>query len=249
MDKLYKKFKSYQSFLSSKAGDEENNILSTSETSLPITQNKWTKRRIRNWASHGLTILSLIFLIPGLVCPMLIVHIYLNVPGTRILLETQKRGVITTVSYLFKRGGYFPGTLVVIFSILIPFTKAFLLLLMNFVHNRKYNYFVYTLIRDWGKWSMTDVFVTVIFLSFFASLLVADIDATILPGFYFFLTYCIISLAATQTMCPPPRPSEMLEEEIKKPVDRRPLISSNTLTDDKGVKEIEQTAISPPRKD
>jgi uncharacterized paraquat-inducible protein A len=67
----------------------------------------------------------------------------------------------------------------------------------------RYNATVYKIIGDWGKWSMGDVFVTAIFISYLSSTVVADIKAKLLPGFYLFLTYCITSLLAVQIMCAP----------------------------------------------
>lgn len=48
------------------------------------------------------------------------------------------------------------------------------------------------LLKIIGKWSMTDVFVGAILLSFFKG---ADkLTHAVLQGFYFFLAYCLISI-------------------------------------------------------
>jgi paraquat-inducible protein A len=51
-----------------------------------------------------------------------------------------------------------------------------------------------------SKWSMADVFVVGVFLSFLATRSNKDINAWLHDGFYFFLAYCLISILATQIM-------------------------------------------------
>lgn len=47
---------------------------------------------------------------------------------------------------------------------------------------------------------MADVFVTAIFLSFLSCRGVMSLDATIHDGFYYFVTYCILSLISTHLL-------------------------------------------------
>ncbi|CAF1253361.1 unnamed protein product [Adineta ricciae] len=158
--------------------------------------------RIRNLISNILTVISLIFLIPGLWYPMINIHI--TTLAQTITIVNQTRSILTTITFLFERKAYLPGVLIAIFSVVIPFLKAGLLLLMNISKSARYNYTVYTIVRDWGKWSMADVFVTAVFLSYLSTTVVANIEATLLPGFYCFLVYCITSLLAVQVMVAPP---------------------------------------------
>ncbi|UJR20049.1 hypothetical protein I4U23_023183 [Adineta vaga] len=162
---------------------------------------------IRNIVSNLLTVISLIFLIPGLWYPM--IHARITALLNTVTVADQTRSILTTISYLFEHKAYIPGTLIAIFSVVVPFAKAILLLLMNISKSARYNYTVYTIVRDWGKWSMADVFVTAVFLSYLSTTVVANIEATLLPGFYCFLVYCIVSLLAVQVMVPP----SMLEIE------------------------------------
>ncbi|CAF1451209.1 unnamed protein product [Adineta ricciae] len=123
--------------------------------------------RIRNLISNILTVISLIFLIPGLWYPM--INIRITTLLQIITIVNQTRSILTSIMFLFEHKAYLSGILITIFSVVIPFLKADLLLLMNILKSARYNYTVYTIVRDWGKWSMADVFVTAVFLSYLST--------------------------------------------------------------------------------
>ena len=57
---------------------------------------------------------------------------------------------------------------------------------------------IYNLVYAIGKWSMADVFVVGIFIAFLSTRSNTAIDALLLPGFNYFVAYCIISLIGIQ---------------------------------------------------
>ncbi|CAF0990362.1 unnamed protein product [Adineta steineri] len=198
VDAVKKTYPSYESL--ELENDDKKGITSNSSS---INKDKeWTTNQIRNLISNILTIVSLGFLIPGLFYPM--INVRVTALNGMITVAHQTRSILTSISYLFEHRAYVPGVAIVIFSVVIPFLKAILLLAMNISRNARYNYTVYTIVRDWGKWSMADVFVTAVFLSYLSATVSVDIDCKLLAGFYCFLAYCIISLSAVQVMVPPP---------------------------------------------
>jgi hypothetical protein len=121
---------------------------------------------------------------------------------------TQTRSIVGAVRNLYDVGSPVPATLILLFSVIVPFTKAALVGWAMFVKDverrRKTLRFVETI----AKWSMADVFVVALFITYLAAeatqrsngsapSLVA-FDARFGPGFYWFASYCLFSLASQQ---------------------------------------------------
>ncbi|CAF3362880.1 unnamed protein product [Rotaria socialis] len=252
MDASSDKLKSYQSLDSSNIddnhlGEPRSNNATSPNTFLSVLQNQWANPRIRNWIYYCLVIISLLVLIPGLWCSMIDVHIYTNFAGTRLVVASQRTSILSTISYLFDQGRYLPGILIIIFAVVTPIIKSILLLLMNNMHKSKYNYLIYTIIRDWEKWNMADVFTMSVFLAFLSSAFIKDIEAKLLAGFYCFLVYCIVSVIAVRVMWSPSIPNDTPEEGILKTietVEQTPSDSFNDLSGNKSVQDNNPTAIS-----
>ncbi|CAF2131881.1 unnamed protein product [Rotaria magnacalcarata] len=252
MDESFEKLQSYQSLDSSNIGDHHlgeprSNNATSSNTFLSVLQNQWDNPRIRNLICYCLVIISLLVLIPGLWCSMIDVHIYTNFSGTRLVVASQRTSILSTISYLFDQGRYLPGILIIIFAVVTPIIKSILLLLMNNMHKPKYNYLIYTIIRDWGKWNMADVFTISVFLAFLSSAFIKDIEAKLLAGFYCFLVYCIVSVVAARVMWSPSIPTDTPEEGILKTigtVEQTPAASLSDFSGDKSVQDNNQSAIS-----
>ncbi len=59
---------------------------------------------------------------------------------------------------------------------------------------------LFLFVRSISKWAMVDVFVVAIWVAFLAGKAADNFDATIERGFYFFVAYCLLSLAAMQVL-------------------------------------------------
>jgi hypothetical protein len=94
-----------------------------------------------------------------------------------------------------------------LFSVIVPFGKAALVgiaLLLPAADRRRLLGFVELI----AKWSMADVFVVALFITYLAaeatqtssasSTSLVAFTATFGPGFYWFLSYCLFSLATQQ---------------------------------------------------
>jgi hypothetical protein len=134
IDAPNKRFQTYQSF--QPVDDDKTNPFPTqsntsllSNSSSPFYDKQWTTERIRNLISNILTLISIGFLIPGLWFPMMTLRITTLEGLIEVAQET--RSILTTIEYLFENGGYggyTAGCAIFIFSVVIPFTKAILLL-------------------------------------------------------------------------------------------------------------------------
>jgi Uncharacterized paraquat-inducible protein A len=113
----------------------------------------------------------------------------------------QSKSIIDLIYVLLESKNYVVAVSIFGFSVLVPFVKltlSYLLLLSQPFRNSS---FVKKTVGRIGKWSMADVFVVATFLSYlsFSSMNSGiDTEAKTLVGLYFFLAYCVLSIASSQ---------------------------------------------------
>lgn len=152
----------------------------------------------RNWIAVALTVVSLILLVPGLLNPALTITASIPIfnKTTEIFRETQS--ITQAVKRLYESRNYFVAGLVVLFSIVVPFIKVFLLAVILTSKNAMTRYQTYLFTRSVSKWAMADVFAVGVFIAFLAGNAMDNLDAVIGQGFYYFVGYCVISNLAFQ---------------------------------------------------
>ena len=113
------------------------------------------------------------------------------------------RSMWGTVEELARTGNVPVAFLIVFFSLVIPVFKLLLQALTLFVPGPGSRRHLLWLNAALSKWSMSDVFVMGLLVAFMAgraSDQVGDLltmNAVLEPGFYYFLAYCIFSIAAS----------------------------------------------------
>jgi hypothetical protein len=122
---------------------------------------------------------------------------------------TETRSILGAIRNLYEVGSPLPATLILLFSVIVPLTKSTLVTWAVFATDRSRRQRVLDFVTAIGKWSMADVFVVALFITFLAAAatqraaagasppLVA-FRAIFGPGFYWFLAYCLVSLASQQ---------------------------------------------------
>jgi uncharacterized paraquat-inducible protein A len=122
---------------------------------------------------------------------------------------TQTRSILGAVRNLYEVGSPLPATLILLFSVIVPVTKSALVTWAVFMRNAATRQRTLDFVELIAKWSMADVFVVALFITYLAAMatqqaaagaappLVAFV-ATFGPGFYWFLAYCLFSLASQQ---------------------------------------------------
>jgi hypothetical protein len=124
---------------------------------------------------------------------------------------TQTRSIVGSVRRLYEVGSPTPATLILLFSVIVPVTKALLVAWAFFMASGAVRRRTLSFVVAIAKWSMADVFVVAIFIAYLAA------QASTVPtngeqtapaliaftadfglGFYFFAAYCIFSLASQQ---------------------------------------------------
>lgn len=154
---------------------------------------------IRNIVALILTITSLALLYPGLTVPILQITIAPELPilGKTTFYE-QTQSILQTVDTLYETKNELVAVLILLFSVIVPVTKGVIILCVLLIKNIIWRQRLYKFVHAIGKWSMADVFVVGIFIAFLSTTSNSAIDAVLLPGFNYFVAYCIISLAGIQ---------------------------------------------------
>lgn len=113
------------------------------------------------------------------------------------------RSMWGTVQELARTGNVTVAFLIVFFSLVIPVFKLLLQALTLLIASPNFRRQLLWLNARLSKWSMSDVFVMGLLVAFMAgraSDQVGDLltmNAVLEPGFYYFLAYCLFSIAAS----------------------------------------------------
>ncbi len=113
-----------------------------------------------------------------------------------VLNET--RSILGTIANLAENGNQFVAFLILLFSVLVPFTKAMLMGYVILSSKKESSQRIHKFVTMISKWSMADVFVVGVFIAYFSVQTNENMHATLGIGFYFFAAYCIVSIVAAQ---------------------------------------------------
>lgn len=152
----------------------------------------------RNLLAVLLTIISLVLLLPGLTRPVLTITASVTIMGTTREVFRQTQSIVEAVRSLHNSGNSFVAGLILLFSILVPFTKAVLLGVILLLRRQHSGYRLYRFVRSISKWSMADVFAVGVFIAYLAAIGTDNLDAVAGLGFYCFAGYCLVSNLAFQ---------------------------------------------------
>src|ERR1043165_545108 len=112
----------------------------------------------RNMLALFFTVVSLIWLGPGLTKPALTIKATMNFLGQDRELFAETRSVVGAAKKLHDTGNNFVAGLILLFSILIPFIKAALIIPVFLLHGKPASGRIYRFVRAISKWAMADVF-------------------------------------------------------------------------------------------
>ncbi len=161
----------------------------------------------RNRIAIVLSLLSLALLWPGLVQPVLTIRATMELFGTTRELSNETRSVIGAIRSLHASGNDFVAGLILVFSVIVPLTKAALLIPIVTMRQSAARLRLVGLVQSISKWSMADVFAVGMLIALLAAKGTANLSAVAGTGFYFFAAYCLVSNAAFQAFKLDPMPS------------------------------------------
>jgi len=149
------------------------------------------------YVSSALVFVALILLFLGIMLPCIVVSSRLF---DFIHLGSERKSIIGLIGNLLNNN-ILLGILIILFSIVIPVTKLGLSLLMILSKTQNDNRLLKFLVHNIGKWSMVDVFSMAIIVAMLTfdnlRIKVFSTEGQLLSGFYFFLSYGILSIFTT----------------------------------------------------
>ena len=155
--------------------------------------------KTRNIIGIVLLIVALGCLFPGLYLPILTLEIGAQLPIVgKLQIYDETQSILQTIQNLYNGDNALTATLILLFSVVVPFVKVLLLLLIAFFRKMRARRRIHRIIGVIGKWSMADVFVTGIFIAYLGTRSNSAVAAEPGSGFYWFLAYCLLSIAGTQ---------------------------------------------------
>jgi paraquat-inducible protein A len=137
-----------------------------------------------------LHIISLILLFFGLTLDMLQIDISAHFIIDLKLFQENKN-IIGAIGTLWNSSNYLPFFLILLFGIIIPIVKAELVFYLLFSRRPRLRYLYW--ISYISKWAMADVFAISIFIAYLGANAMENTKAILLPGFYFFTAYVLLS--------------------------------------------------------
>jgi hypothetical protein len=140
------------------------------------------------------------------VTPSLTASLLQNMGDVEVFQQT--RSIVGSVRRLYEVGSPVPATLILLFSVVVPFVKTALVGWAMFVADDARRRGMLTFVEAIAKWSMADVFVVALFITYLAAMASQSPAAAGPPllgfraefgaGFYWFAAYCVFSLASQQ---------------------------------------------------
>lgn len=128
--------------------------------------------------------------------------------GPEIEVYRQTRSILGSVRQLYRVGSATAATLILLFSVIVPFTKSLMVLWAIYRPDPASRQRTLRFVEIIAKWSMADVFAVALFIAYLAAAAsqsapgsafqVVSFSATFGPGFYWFAAYCLTSLAHQQ---------------------------------------------------
>ena len=130
--------------------------------------------------------------------------------GPEIEVYYQTRSIVGSVRHLYRVGAATAATLILIFSVIVPFAKATLVMWALYRRNRERRERTLTFVEVIAKWAMADVFAMALLIAYLAASAsqtppgegfvpqMVTFTATFGPGFYWFAAYCLVSLGVQQ---------------------------------------------------
>lgn len=158
--------------------------------------NSWA---VSTWAQRVgllLAIASYIILWPGITEPIMTIKASMSMFGMKAELFNETRSIWETVVTLNKQGYALVAFLIVTFSVAIPVLKG-LMILFTWLWPTELRWKIVAAV---SKWSMVDVFVVGILVAFLTAKATAELQASLLEGFWWFLGFCLLSIISGQLL-------------------------------------------------
>lgn len=147
----------------------------------------------RNMTSVVVLTSAYALLVPGIVTKMFSAK---AVVGASVVLDIEK-STVGLISFLFGQSMWLPALIILLYSVVMPFAK-----LLIFLHHLRPSCSAVPhprLVQKISKWATVDVFTAATICVFFCQPHLY-LEINLHDGFYYFLSYCVLSVAGASLM-------------------------------------------------
>lgn len=169
----------------------------------------------------SLNVIAIALFVPGILLPMFSLSMEMTAKISSATLSSdlvnKQLSLLNTIQELWQDERLLVAMLIFLFSICIPVIKMVLVTLAYFKKNSPLEEKIIHFVAKIGKWSMADVFVVAIFLAILSTthaettdhqkfalfgfkmdlLISSETISVVGVGFYYFASYCLLSLLGT----------------------------------------------------
>lgn len=141
---------------------------------------------------------TVIGLVTGWFAPILAIVAYQDIPMLgQTVFQFESKSIVSALLKLYDNEQTAIAVIIFVFTILTPVFKSLMMLVVLFSQNLHFSNKSIKVLKNIGKWSMLDVFVIAILVTYFTTKSGGATDATLQIGVYYFVTYVIASMLLT----------------------------------------------------
>ncbi len=146
----------------------------------------------------AILLVTVVALITGWFAPILAIIAYQDIPVLgQTVFQFESKSIVSALQKLYQSGQVAIAVIIFVFTILTPIFKSLMLTVVLFSQNFHFSQKSVKLLKAIGKWSMLDVFVIAILVTYFTTKSGGATDATLQIGVYYFVAYVISSMLLT----------------------------------------------------
>ncbi len=146
----------------------------------------------------ALLTVTVIALVTGWFAPILAIVAYQDIPVLgQSVFQFESKSIVSALQKLYDSGQTAIAIIIFVFTILTPIFKSLMMLVVLISQNLHFSQKSIRVLKTIGKWSMLDVFVIAILVTYFTTKSGGATDATLQIGVYYFVTYVIASMILT----------------------------------------------------
>lgn len=143
----------------------------------------------------ALLAVTTVALVTGWLAPVLAIEAYQEVPVLgHTLFQFESKSIVTGIQKLADSRQWVIAGLIFIFTIITPIMKSAVMALILFSRRLHFSKRCIQWLQLIGKWSMLDVFVIALLLTYFSTKAGGATDATLQIGVYYFIAYVLASM-------------------------------------------------------
>lgn len=150
------------------------------------------------WSLLALLAVTVMALVTGWFAPILAIIAYQDIPVLgQTVFQFESKSIVSALYKLYDSGQVAIAIIIFVFTILTPVLKSLTMLVVLFSQNLHFSQKSIKVLKTIGKWSMLDVFVIAILVTYFTTKSGGATDATLQIGVFYFVAYVIASMLLT----------------------------------------------------